>query len=130
MPPRVLTHTRTSLYQHPDIEQGFRAPYDVYALGCIMLELACWKTLEAMEIQSGMRVSYAHKERWMKELQGMAGPVVGEIYQDAVGWCLCQAVVCRDDKEVMRGFVRDVERQLASAYEEYPVGRSCVYMRL
>jgi len=87
-----------------------------------MLELACWKTLEAMEIQSGMRVSYAHKERWMKELQGMAGPVVGEIYQDAVGWCLCQAVVCRDDKEV--------ERQLASAYEEYPVGRSCVYMRL
>jgi hypothetical protein len=106
-----------SLYQHPDIEQGFRAAYDVYGLGYIMLELACWKTLEAMEIQSGMRVSHAYKERWMKELQGMAadlGPVVGEIYQDAVGWCLCHAVVCRDDKEVMRGFVRDVERQLAS----------------
>jgi hypothetical protein len=104
-----------SLYQHPDIDHGFRAAYDVYALGCVMLELACWDTLLSMERE----ISPPHKEYWMEALQGKAadlGPKVGEIYQDAVGWCLCDAVRCRDDKEVMRRFVSNVERQLASLH--------------
>ena len=104
-----------SLYQHPDIDHGFRAAYDVYALGCVMLELAFWDTLLSMERE----ISPPHKEHWMEALQGKAadlGPKVGEIYQDAVGWCLCDAVRCRDDKEVMRRFVPNVERQLASLH--------------
>ncbi len=118
-----------SLSQHPGVVNGFRAAYDVYALGCIMLELAHWKTLLLLRTESGMdpRID---KQTWVEALEGMAsdlGPKVGEIYEDAVGWCLCDAVTRirddsakavrdREDKAIMRQFRQNVGAPLASLH--------------
>ena len=84
------------LYHHPGVVDGFRAAYDVYALGCIMLELAHWKTLLSLKEEF-----QTNEQTWEEALEEMAsdlGPIVGEIYECAVGWCLCNVATIREDK--------------------------------
>lgn len=116
-----------SLSQHPGVVNGFRAAYDVYALGCIMLELAHWKTLLQLRTEMAPEID---KQTWVEALEGMAsdlGPKVGEIYEDAVGWCLCDAVTRirddstkaerdRQDVAIMRQFRQNVGAPLASLH--------------
>ena len=123
------TDDYASLYQHPGVVKGFRAAYDVYALGCIMLELAHWKTLLSLKKESGMD-SQMDKQTWVQTLEEMAsdlGPKVGEIYQDVVGWCLCDAVARirddsakavrdREDKAIARQFRQNVGAPLVSLH--------------
>ena len=120
------TDDYASLYQHPGVVNGFRVAYDVYALGCIMLELAHWKTLLLLKRESEM-----DKRTWVEALEEMAselGPIVGEIYENAVGWCLCDAVARirensdkkavrdREDKAIARQFRQNVGPALASLH--------------
>ena len=91
------TNDYASLFQHPDyIVEGFRAAYDVYSLGCIMLELAYWETLVSLkedfqkDDQTGVEV--------LEEMASHLGPRVGEIYAGAVVWCLCHVAAVDEDK--------------------------------
>ena len=115
-----------SLYQHPGVVNGFRAAYDVYALGCIMLELAHWKTLLLLESESDGIDAKMDKEAWVEALQEMAlnlGPKVGEIYEDAVGWCLCDVVArIQDDDNRDKKKVRDREDKAIARYFRQNVG--------
>jgi hypothetical protein len=74
--------------------------------------------------------SQIDKQTWVEALEGMAsdlGPKVGEIYEDAVGWCLCDAVTRirndeakavrdREDKAIVRQFRQNVGAPLASLH--------------
>ena len=109
------TNDYASLYQHPGVMKGFRAAYDVYALGCIMLELAHWKTLVSLKEEFQL----SDNQTWVEALEEMAsdlGPKVGEIYEYAVGWCLCDVVAIREDKAIAHYFRQIVEAPLASLH--------------
>ena len=108
------TNDYASLYQHPGVVKGFRVAYDVYALGCIMLELAHWKTLVSLKEEF-----QTDNQTWVETLEEMAsdlGPKVGEIYEYAVGWCLCDVVTIREDKAIAHFFRQIVEAPLASLH--------------
>lgn len=112
------TNDYASLYQHPGVVKGFRAAYDVYALGCIMLELAHWKTLVSLK-EEFQQQRQTDNQTWVEALEEMAsylGPKVGEIYEYAVGWCLCDVVTIREDKAIAHFFRQIVEAPLASLH--------------
>lgn len=109
------TNDYASLYQHPGVVKGFRAAYDVYALGCIMLELAHWKTLVSLKEEFPPK----DNQTWAEVLEIMAsdlGSVVGEIYEYAVGWCLCNVVTIQEDKAIAYSFRQIVEAPLESLH--------------
>ena len=111
------TNDYASLYQHPGVVKGFRAAYDVYALGCIMLELAHWKTL--VSLKEEFQQQQTDNQTWVEALEEMAsylGPKVGEIYEYAVGWCLCDVLTIREDKAIAHFFRQIVEAPLASLH--------------
>jgi hypothetical protein len=111
------TNDYASLYQHPGVVKGFRAAYDVYALGCIMLELAHWKTLVSLKEEFQPQQTSNQTQTWVEALEEMAsylGPKVGEVYEYAVGWCLCDVVTIREDKAIAHFFRQIVEAPLAS----------------
>jgi hypothetical protein len=111
-----------NLYQHPGVAKGFRAAYDVYALGCIMLELAHWKTLVSLKddfFQQQTATTGNNNQTWVEALEEMASylaPKVGEMYEYAVGWCLCDVVTIREDKAIAHFFRQIVEVPLASLH--------------
>jgi len=113
-----------SLYQHPGVVKGFRAAYDVYALGCILLELAHWKTLVSLKEEFFQQTTpldnnITNQTTWVEALEEMASclaPKVGEMYEYAVGWCLCDVITIREDKAIAHFFRQIVEAPLASLH--------------
>ncbi|KAE8409798.1 prion-inhibition and propagation-domain-containing protein [Aspergillus pseudonomiae] len=84
-------------YQHPDTLTGFdeegrkpfRATFDVYSLGIILIEIAHWKPLREILRGSAVRPWEVHDAlfrdpRWLQDV----GFAVGRAYEDVVRTCL------------------------------------------
>ena len=82
-----------------------------------MLELAHWKTL--VSLKEEFQQQQTDNQTWVEALEEMAsylGPKVGEIYEYAVGWCLCDVLTIREDKAIAHFFRQIVEAPLASLH--------------
>lgn len=110
-----MTETLTSysweqdLYRHPESLQHFgmgnpvtgryRRAYDVYSLGCILLEIGLWKRLEELWKPRYQKERGLFRERligvWAKELDARCGL----IYADVVRGCLTGLYNEEDDPE-------------------------------
>lgn len=77
-----------------------------------MLELAHWKTLLSLKED----FPQTDNQTWLEEMASDLGPKVGEIYEYAVGWCLCDVVTIREDKAIAHFFRQIVEAPLASLH--------------
>ncbi|KAE8362767.1 prion-inhibition and propagation-domain-containing protein [Aspergillus caelatus] len=84
-------------YQHPDTLTGFkdegrkpfRATFDVYSLGIILIEIAHWKPLREILRGSAVRPwevrdTLFREPRWLQDI----GFAVGRAYEDVVRTCL------------------------------------------
>lgn len=93
------------LYAHPSLV-GPRAPdysraFDIFSLGLVLLEIGLWTRLEAL-LPSGSRLrdimTKAAKVGMDKELEALQGEIfarvsqltifVGDVFEEAVTWCL------------------------------------------
>jgi serine/threonine protein kinase len=112
-----------SLYHHPEYSQNtgisnaqkkrFRRAYDVYALGCILLEIGLWRSLDSMwKPKYSPRVFRERLvDNWAKELGGRCG----ERYQKVVEDCLmagdeAEAHETKELREFVWGVVDQLEK--------------------
>jgi len=85
-----------ALYYHPSYAQHlelrrFRAEYDYFSVGLVLLEIGLWETLEEMHDDQGRVVEVAGQKRTGKLIEEFIprlGSTMGGIYRDAVAACL------------------------------------------
>lgn len=108
------------LYKHPFLlghlpNQGrrFCRSFDIYSLGCVLLEIGLWRTLGALWKPKYLKHPDSWTRRlvevWARELSGRCGG----IYEDVVRKCLTVDVSeATDEPKVLMAFCWDVLRQL------------------
>ncbi|CAG9998448.1 unnamed protein product [Clonostachys byssicola] len=79
-------------YQHPvymDEKKGYRAEYDYYSLGMILLEIGYWKPLE--KLTEGWQGSYEERRQKLLRNKGKVAhlsKMMGRQYTEVVRFCL------------------------------------------
>lgn len=81
-------------YQHPECQMRdrgyrFRTEFDYYSLGVVLLEIGLWTPLEELVVKGiGSYPPRRQKDLWLDEFVPALGPPMGEIYREAVRFCL------------------------------------------
>jgi hypothetical protein len=96
-----------ALYYHPSYAQHlelrrFRAEYDYFSVGLVLLEIGLWETLEEMHDDQGRVVEVAGQKRTGKLIEEFIprlGSTMGGIYRDAVAACLDGSLGSEVEKE-------------------------------
>jgi serine/threonine protein kinase len=107
------------LYRHPDYisesssaisRPRFKRAYDVYALGCVLLEIGLWRSLESMlkDTYTPRKFRERLRESWSRELGGRCG----ERYMKVVIDCLGAGDEQEGEAEALREFVWNVVGEL------------------
>ena len=111
-------HTRFEDYQHPEYARTlrYRATYDYYSLGLILLELAFWKPLSVWSRNPrGSRMSLSEfRQELVEKHVPYLGLVVGAVYRDVVHFCLSGAMDSSEDLDsgVLEDFAKHVTEPL------------------
>jgi hypothetical protein len=92
------------LYRHPDLQgldgravAGYRAIYDIYSLGTVLLEIGLWRSLKTMSSQNGGS-NIDFKRSLLVTYVPRLGPAMGAGYMNAVRKCI------EGDFEGLQGF--------------------------
>jgi hypothetical protein len=84
-----------NLYRHPK-RQGqpdttFRSEHDVYALGVVLIEIGCWRTVDRIfkdVIEKGYMPKNKVEVWWRKEGRIVVKRELGEGFAEVIDWCL------------------------------------------
>jgi serine/threonine protein kinase len=97
-----ITRGSLDIYRHPDYkgypaeeieERGhfhdptFTGAYDLYSLGVVLFEIACWKTADTL-INVGTELSHARFREKLLETAVTFGPRVGDFYKGSMVFCI------------------------------------------
>ncbi|MCJ1251358.1 hypothetical protein MMC30_008590 [Trapelia coarctata] len=115
---------KRELYQHPQrcgVEEGGEVPpftedHDIYALGCLLVEIGRWKPLEAYP-QYFKDVAALERKAKLEEMAGALNITMGQRYSDICARCLRvldEGVNFVDSDLVIRHIASDLE-ELANA---------------
>lgn len=80
-------------YQHPEYANSngarFRAGFDYYSVGLVLLEIGCWKRLKDLIPGDIADYSpYAQQQHWLDHAVPKLGQSMGKLYMEAVRVCL------------------------------------------
>jgi serine/threonine protein kinase len=102
--PPVYDHT-TVLYQHPDyqkINRGdpkrYRAEFDYYSLGCVLLEIGSWQPLKDLWDNNPGISPNGFRNLLINKYAPRLAPRVGRSYANVVIFCL-EGLLDRDETE-------------------------------
>ncbi|KAI9786475.1 MAG: hypothetical protein M1839_006935 [Geoglossum umbratile] len=113
-------------YQYPTVGQArdptaisrFHRAFDVYSLGCVLLEIGAWSSLKSFGWNGSYQTDLA---KWRSALKGMVKQdlayIAGQIYADVVMTCLNSDLVDSDlskESERVRDFCWGIVRKLDS----------------
>ena len=89
-------------YQHPSYRTtesttSFRAEFDYYSIGLVLLEIGLWTTLE--DLVDNKIEAYLAKgtHPWVEDFVPRLGSIMGNVFRDAVKACLNGQLKCSDD---------------------------------
>ncbi|KAL9100714.1 MAG: hypothetical protein Q9163_003940 [Psora crenata] len=105
-------------YQHPEYARTgrYRAPYDYYSLGLILLELGFWQPLRGWSRNSRYsRMGLTEfRQELVKNHVPFLGAAVGVVYRDVVHFCLSGAMDSSEDVDsrVLEEFAKNVAEPL------------------
>lgn len=72
-------------------DRGYRSrtEFDYYSLGVVLLEIGLWTPLEELVMKGiGSYPPRRQKDLWLNEFVPALGPPMGEVYREAVKFCL------------------------------------------
>jgi len=91
---RTAANREMALYYHPDLEgsegqrvAGYRAVYDIYSLGLVLIEIGTWRSLARWSPKQACS-SLDFKRRLLDKVVPFLGASMGENYMIAVRKCL------------------------------------------
>ena len=112
-------------YQHPEYArtERYRASYDYYSLGLILLELGFWKPLQVWATsQRCLRMSLAEFRQDLIDMRvPILGVAVGAVYRDVVHFCLSGSMDSSADLDinVLKEFAKNVAEPLKDLAETH-----------
>ena len=110
-------------YQHPEYArtERYRATYDYYNLGLILLELGFWKPLQVWATsQRSLRMSLTEFRQHLIDMHvPVLGVAIGALYRDVVHFCLSRSIDSSADLDinVLKEFAENVVEPLKELAE-------------
>ncbi|KFY81684.1 hypothetical protein V500_11180 [Pseudogymnoascus sp. VKM F-4518 (FW-2643)] len=90
-PRKQLKRLKASLYQHPakryDPKTYYEPSFDLYSLGCVLLEIALWQPLSNLA-SSEDEDPYKFRDRLVEVAKNEMPGVIGNIYSETTRKCL------------------------------------------
>lgn len=97
-------------YQRPEYARTgrYRAAYDYYTLGLILLELGLWQPLRGPRFSTTTLPEF--RQKLLQTREPFLGPMVGALYRDVVHFCLSGTMESSEDLNinVLEAFAKNV----------------------